>query len=70
MPDYFNSNHPKLQDDLVEHLLGGMDIKVLEQYVREDLHHHYKDYSYEELLVKADDYGLDVQELISSETDN
>ena len=68
MPDY--SNRSELQDDLVEHLLEGMDLEVLEQYVREDLHHHYKDYSYEELLVKSDDYGLDVQELISSETDN
>jgi len=68
MTDY--SNRSELQDDLVERILESMDEKVLEQYVREDLHHHYKDYSYEELLVKADDYGLDVQELISSETDN
>jgi len=67
MPDY--SNRSELQDDLVEHLLGGMDLKVLEQYVREDLHHHYKDYSYEELLVEADYYGLDFQELIPPETD-
>jgi len=68
MPDY--SNHSELQNDLVEHLLGGMDLKVLEQYVREDLHHRYKNYSYEELLVEADDYGLEVQELIPPETDN
>ena len=68
MPDY--SNHSELQDDLVEHILEGMDLKVLEQYVREDLHHHYKNYSYEELLVEADDYGLDVGELIPAETDD
>jgi len=68
MTDY--SNRSELQDDLVEHLLGGMDLKFLEQYVREDLHHHYKDYSYEELLVEADYHGLDVQELIPPETDN
>lgn len=68
MPDY--SNHSELQDDLVEHILESMDGKVLEQYVREGLHHHYKSYSYEELLVEADNYGLDVQELIPPETDN
>jgi hypothetical protein len=68
MPDY--SNHSELQDDLVEYILGAMDLKVLEQYVREDLHYHYKSYSYEELLVEADDHGLDVQELIPPETNN
>jgi len=68
MTDY--SNRSELQDDLVEHVLEKMDLKVFEQCVRENLHDHYKSYSYEELLVEADYYGLDVQELIPPETDN
>ena len=68
MPDY--SNHSELQEDLVEHILEGMCSKTLEQYAREQLHDHYKSYSYEELLVEADDYHLDVGELIPAETDD
>lgn len=53
---------------LVEQILESMDNRTLEQFAREKLTDAFSSYSYEELLIDADDYGLDVQELIPPET--
>ena len=60
----------QLQDQLVEQILDNMDTRTLEQFARERLHDYYQKFTYEELLVDADDYGLDVQDQIPPETDD
>ena len=37
-----------------------MDTRTLEQFARERLNDSFASYSYEELLVEADDYGIEV----------
>lgn len=55
-PDY-----SMLLDSLVEKILDSMDTRTLEEFSRQKLTDTYGDYTYEELLVEADDYGLEVQ---------
>ena len=51
----------QLQDQLVERLLDSVDTRTLdEQFARERLNDSFDKYSYEELLVEADDYGIEV----------
>lgn len=50
----------QLQDELVEAILESMGTKELLQFVRDELHDSFKRYSYEELLVDAEDYGIEV----------
>ncbi len=58
-PDY-----SMLLDSLVEKILDSMDTRTLEEFARQKLTDTYGDCTYEELLIEADDYGLEVQELI------
>ena len=50
----------QLQDQLVEQILDSMDTRTLEQFARERLNDFFDKYSLEELLVEADDYGIEV----------
>jgi hypothetical protein len=50
----------QLQDELVEVILDSMGGKEVFQFAREKMHDTFDNHSYEELLVVADDYGLDV----------
>ena len=50
----------QLQDQLVERLLDSMDTRTLEQFAKDSLNDSFDKYSYEELLVEADDYGIEV----------
>lgn len=50
----------QLQDELVEVILESMGTKEVVQLAREKMHDTFDNHSYEELLVVADDYGLDV----------
>ena len=50
----------QLQDQLVEQILDSMDTRTLEQFARERLNDSFDKYSYEDLLVEADDYGIEV----------
>jgi hypothetical protein len=50
----------QLQDQLVDRILDSMDARTLEQLAKESLNDSFDKYSYEELLVEADDYGIEL----------
>lgn len=50
----------QLQDELVEVTLESMETEEVLQFVREKMHDFFDRHSYEELLVVADDYGMEV----------
>ena len=50
----------QLQHQLVEQIIGSMDTRTLEQFAKDSLNDSFDKYSYEELLVEADDYGIEV----------
>jgi hypothetical protein len=50
----------QLQDELVEVILESMGTKEVLQFAREKMHDTFDYHSYEELLVVADDYGIEV----------
>ena len=50
----------QLQHRLVEQIIDSMDTRTLEQFAKDSLNDSFDKYSYEELLVEADDYGIEV----------
>ena len=50
----------QLQHQLVEQIIDSMDTRTLEQFAKDSLNDSFDKYSYEELLVEADDYGIEV----------
>lgn len=54
------TDRSKLQDELVEVILESMGTKEVLQFAREKMHDTFDHHSYEELLVVADDYGIEV----------
>ena len=50
----------QIQDELVEVILESMGAKEVAQFAREKMHDSFDQCSYEELLVVADDYGIEV----------